>query len=95
MRFASPWVFKDGNGVSISGATAQLFLTGTSTPATFYAAATGGSPITTTTTDTQGQVVFYVDNSDYSYASHQLFDVSITAPNFSPTLLVGLSIVTF
>lgn len=80
-------VTRDGNGVVIASATISVYLAGTTTAATIYAAETGGSAITTgqTTSGTNGAYSFYVDDTVYAYT--QLFDVVPSKANFSfPTL---------
>jgi hypothetical protein len=57
---------RDGNGTVLSGATVSVYLTGTSTVASIYAASSGGTAVNSTTTDSTGLYSFYVDYSDYA-----------------------------
>jgi hypothetical protein len=77
MRFPTYKSFRDGNGVIVSGATVMVYLTGTTTPATIYAASSGGSPVTSLTTDANGTILFYADDANYSIL--QLCDIVATA----------------
>ena len=81
---------RDGNGVVISGATVVVYVANTTTPATIYATASGGSAITgaTLTTDSNGRFNFWIDAADHAVTV--FFDFVITGSStlsmFSTTL---------
>jgi len=81
-RFIKNGTFKDGNGKAVLSGTVTVLLAGTSTGATIYAAASGGSAITggiITSSSTDGSFSFYVDDDDYGI--HQLFDIKVSKTN--------------
>jgi len=58
-------VVRDANGVIVPGATIVVYLAGTNTLATFYAAHSGGSPVASVTSDVDGKFNIFVDDVDY------------------------------
>lgn len=83
MRYAYQNHFVDGNGSVVTSGTVNVYLTGTSTIATIYAAESGGSPISggeITTGSTDGSFKFWVDTNDYD-TSHN-FRVVLSKTNF-------------
>ena len=77
---------KDGSGKIICSATVAVFLTGTATPASIYAASSGGVAVNSVTSgaDTSsapGYFIFWVDRSDYS--ADQEFDITISKSGFN------------
>lgn len=74
-------IAKDGNGAIVTGATVSIFLAGTTTVASVYTVASGGSAVNTVTTNAiDGSFIFYVDDVDYT--SHQLFDIVTSKTNY-------------
>lgn len=69
---------RDGNGTVLSGATVSVYLTGTSTVASIYAASSGGTAVNSTTTDSTGLYSFYVDYSDYAAGTQFRLTISKT-----------------
>lgn len=74
-------VFKDGQGRIIPSATVSVYLAGTVTTANVYSAATGGSPVTSVTTASDGSFAFYVSDSDFSL--NQKFKITMTKTDFA------------
>lgn len=77
-RYAIQGTVRDTNGKTIKDASVQIFLAGTSTPATIYTAKVGGSAYASSimTTDIRGHFVGYIDDSDYDLFTQ--FDLSVT-----------------
>jgi len=67
MRYIYQNVVQDGRGNFVAGASITVYLAGTTTKATIYAALTGGTADADSviTTDSSGNYAFYVDDSDY------------------------------
>lgn len=84
MRYAYRNVVRSNNGLVIPGASINIYLAGTSTPANVYASEIGGGHITSTTTDSAGAFSFYVDDSDYG--PYQKFKVEIFALGITRSL---------
>ena len=81
MRFKHEGVCRDGNGVTIVGATVSVYLSGGSTAASVYTALAGGSAVNSVTSDsTDGSFIFYVDEADY--AANQKFKTITTHANY-------------
>lgn len=76
-------VFKDGQGRIIPSATISVYLagTGTTSAANVYVAETGGSPVTSVTTASDGSFSFWVD--DGSYSLNQRFKITMTKTDFA------------
>lgn len=95
MRYIYAKTFQDGNGVVVGTNDAgkvTVYLAGTTTLATIYTAASGGSADSDSiipTTDS-GSFSFYVDEADY--LSSQLFDVVLSATNFESKTLSNVAI---
>jgi len=88
MRYKIEGVFKDGNGKVIQSGTATFYLSGTTTLATIYAAATldySDSAVTgsVVATDANGRFVAYVD--DFDYGTDQTYKVVLTTPSTLPS----------
>jgi len=80
-RYSKNGIFTDGNGRVVTSGTISVFLAGTSTAASIYTAATGGSAVNSVTSDsTEGNFIFYVDLDDY--APDQLFDITLSKTDF-------------
>lgn len=73
MRYPIWGVTKDQNGRVILGATVAVYLTGTSTVASVYSAASGGAAVNSVTSSSDnGYFVFYVDTLDYTTQAFRL-----------------------
>ena len=72
----------DGMGRVIQGATATVYLAGTTTLATVYSLYAGGSAISGSaiTADSTGYFKFFVDTGDY--AGTQLFKITVSMPGY-------------
>ena len=80
-RFILEGTWRDGKGNPIKSGTVYVYLAGTTTAASVYAASTGGSAVNSVTTDaTTGGFSFYVDNGDY--ANTQKFKITFSKTNF-------------
>jgi hypothetical protein len=85
-RYPYQGTTKDGSGKVICSATIAVFLTGTSTPASIYAASAGGAAVNSVTSgaDTSsapGYFIFWIDRSDYN--ADQEFDITISKSGFN------------
>jgi len=81
MRYAYQGHYKDGIGHVVGDGTITVYLAGTSTLASVYAASVGGSPVNSVTSNTDtGYFIFYVDTEDYN--STQLFDITLSKTNY-------------
>lgn len=85
--------YNDGNGTVVSSGTVTCYLAGTTTPATIYAASSGGSALSggQTTSGIDGYFKFYIDDADYSSA--QLFDVLLSKTGYSTVTYSNVPIV--
>jgi len=75
-RFPFASTLTDQLGRVISGGTVSVFLTGTSTAATVYAASSGGSSVGSVTTGTDGSFEFWIDETEYD--STQRFRLTLS-----------------
>ena len=83
-RYKYQGTFKDGSGAVIGAATTAnstdgviyVYLAGTTTAASVYAAAAGGTAVNSVETDDYGHFYFYVDTDDY--ASTQQFKITLS-----------------
>jgi hypothetical protein len=85
-RYPYQGTTKDGSGKVIASASIAVFLTGTSTVASIYAASAGGVAVNSVTSgaDTSsapGYFIFWVDRSDYN--ADQEFDITISKSGFN------------
>lgn len=87
-RYKTQGIFRDGAGNIVSGGLVRVYLTGTSTLATIYAASAGGTAILSTTTDTDGSFYFWTDTSDYGYG--QAFDIQLSGSNLETKLYTNI-----
>ena len=84
MRWKRRGVLRTVSGATIGGATVQIYLAGTTTPATAYEAASGGAIVNQISADNQGRYEYYVDSADYDAATR--FKEVITSGSTSTTL---------
>jgi hypothetical protein len=89
-RYVYQGIFRDKFGHIVSGGTVSVFLTGTSTPASIYAASTGGVAVNSVLSDSSGRFELYVDDSDYS--ASQAFRIVLSKVGFSPSTWDNLNI---
>ena len=82
---------RDGNGKVIQSGTVSVYLTGTTTAASVYAAESGGAAVNSVLTDSKGYFSFWVDDGDYSYG--QLFAVTLSKTNFESQTVSDIAIV--
>jgi len=81
-RFIYQGTWTDGNGVVVSGGTVTVYLAGTTTKATIYAAATGDADADSAiTSGTDGHFYFYVDTDDYGLG--QKFKIILSKTSFT------------
>jgi hypothetical protein len=64
-RYKIQGIVQDKAGNVISGATIMLYVAGGTTALNAYAASTGGSHITSVTSDVDGTWSFWLDTGDY------------------------------
>ena len=76
MRYPYSGFTKDQNGRIIQSAVVSVYLAGSSTAASIYAAETGGTAVNSVTSDSNGQFSFWVD--DGNYAVTQKFKISVS-----------------
>lgn len=81
MRYNFKSVARDGAGNIVPSATVSVYLAGTTTAASVYAAYTGGTAVSSVTTGTDGVFEFYIDDTDY--AGTQQFKIVISKSNYS------------
>lgn len=85
MRYKFYGVASAGNGSVVGAMTVSVFLAGTTTPASIYAASSGGvavnSVLTTDTVTDVGRYSFYVDDGDYSPT--QNFDITFSKTGYN------------
>jgi len=91
-RYSYQGFTTDGSGRAIESATVTVYEAGTTTGATIYTAASGGSADadSAVTSDSSGYFQFFVDSGDYSTA--QGFDITITKTNYNTTTLEDVTI---
>ena len=81
---------RDGAGRIIADATVTVYDADTTNVATMYDAKSGGSVITSITTNSSGYFIFYVDDGDY--LSGDLFDIIVSKAGYDdqtyPDILV-------
>jgi hypothetical protein len=88
-KFQGTWT--DGNGRRIDSATVSVYLAGTTTVASVYAAEAGGSPVNSVTTDTSGYYSFWIDDGDYTNA--QLFKTIMSKANFQSKTIDDIAVI--
>ncbi len=77
MRYKYSGFTKDQNGRVIPGATVSVYLAGTTTVASVYAASAGGAAVNSVTSGDDGSFSFWVDEADYGIS--QLFKIVVSA----------------
>jgi len=87
-RFKFQGTYKDGNGRVVGSSTTadstegtiSVYLAGTTTAASVYAAESGGTAVNSVETDEYGHFYFWVDDTDY--AVNQTFKIVLSHSNF-------------
>jgi hypothetical protein len=82
-RYSLQGVVSDGNGAVVSGATISVTLADTNSTPTMYSLKSGGTVVTSATTDSKGYWIVYMDDSDYPLIT--LFDISISKTGHNTT----------
>jgi len=90
MRYLLKGTSRDFAGNVIKTATISAFLAGTTTPASIYAAYSGGIAVNTVTSDTNGDFSFYVDDGDY--IATQRFKITIAKTSYTTSTYDYISI---
>jgi hypothetical protein len=90
-RYKYQGTWTDGNGRRIDSATVSIYLAGTTTAASVYAASAGGSPVNSVTTDTSGYYSFWIDDGDYTNA--QLFKIIMSKANFQSKTIDDIAVI--
>lgn len=80
-RYSMQGTFTDGQGAVVGSGTVSVYLAGTSTAASIYTAASGGTAVNSVTTDTGGKYEFYVDDGDYNL--DQDFKITLSKTGFT------------
>ena len=80
-RYLFNGVARDGSGNVVTSATCKVFLAGTTTAASVYAASAGGVAVNSVTSGTDGAFYFYIDDADY-YQS-RMFKVRIEKTGYT------------
>lgn len=80
-RYCKKGIARDGNGKIISEATVSVYLAGTTTAASVYAASAGGVAVNSVASGTDGVFTIYVDDTDY-YQS-QLFKLVMSKTGYT------------
>lgn len=80
-RYVCQGHFRDKFGHIIPSATVSVFLAGTTTVASVYAAVSGGAAVNSVTSDSSsGLFAFFIDDGDY--AATQRYKVSMAKSGF-------------
>lgn len=74
-------VFQDGSGNGVASGTISVYLAGTTTAASVYEAESGGSPVSSVTSGSDGVFYFWVDDATYTHS--QLFKIIISKSGYS------------
>jgi len=82
-RYCKTGIARDGHGNIISSATVSVYLAGTTTAASVYAASAGGTAVNSVTSGTDGSFTMFFDDTDY-YQS-QLFKLVMSKSGFTST----------
>jgi hypothetical protein len=87
-------IHRDGNGRVILSGVCSVYLAGTTTPASVYAAQAGGVAVNSVTcSSTDGTFSFWVDEGDYSIS--QRFKIVLSHVNYTTATYDYLSIFSF
>jgi len=83
MRYIKQGIARNGVGTIVPSATISVYLAGTTTAASVYAAASGGAAVNSVTSGDDGSFTFYVSRTDYDW--DQLFKVVISKAGHDPS----------
>lgn len=75
-------------GTCLAGSTVNIYLNGTSTPASVYAAVAGGAIISSVVAAADGTAIFYVDDAVNPFPA--FFDLHITATGYADVYLYNI-----
>ena len=94
-RFIYQGYVQDANGKIVTSASITVHEADTTTLATIYSAASGGSVVTgsVVTSDDNGYFKFYISNGDYDIT--RIFDITISKANYQTTTLEDVNIVLY
>lgn len=81
MRYIYQGVFRDGNGKIVDSGTVSVYLAGTTTAASVYAASSGGTAVNSVLSGSDGSFSFFVDDADYS--DSQAFKIALSKTDFT------------
>ncbi len=91
MRYIFQGTFTDGMGRAVLGGTVSVYLAGTTTAASVYAASSGGTAVNSVaSSSTDGSFLFYVDDGDY--APNQKLKIILSKTNFISRTLDNIEI---
>jgi hypothetical protein len=79
-RYKFQGTFRDKFGHVVGDGTISAYLVGTTTPASIYAASSGGTAVNSVTSSSNGYFYFYVDQIDYT--DTQRFKVALSKSGF-------------
>lgn len=79
-RYIYQGTFVDLSGNVVNSGTITVYLAGTTTLASVYAASSGGTAVNSVVSDSTGKFVFYVDTGDYN--ANQKFDIVLSKAGF-------------
>lgn len=74
-------IFQDGSGNGVASGTVSTYLAGTTTVASVYEAESGGSPVNSVTSGSDGVFYFWVDDATYTHS--QLFKIILSKSGYS------------
>ena len=80
-RYKFEGTFWDQAGNVVPQGTVSVFFSGTTIPASIYAASSGGSAVNFVLSGIDGRFLFYVDDGDYSIA--QSFRITLSAADYA------------
>jgi len=83
MRYIKQGIARNGVGTIVPDATISVYLAGTTTAASIYAASSGGTAVNSVTSGDDGGFTFYVSRTDYEW--DQLFKVVISKTGHDPS----------
>lgn len=90
-RYYYKGLFRDGSGHPVLSGTASIYLAGTTTAASVYAASSGGTAVNSVTgSSTDGTFEFWVDESNYGYG--QLFKVVLSKSGYTSQTYDNVSV---
>lgn len=94
MRYKYQSFATDGNGSVIQEATINIYLAGSTTAASVYAASSGGTAVNSVESDSNGYFYFWVEGYDdgVGYTGEQLFKLIVSKTHFGNKTLDNIEI---